>query len=541
MLANDNNSTGSGDTQAIDQHSNKNLSLDQVRPNDWNPNRMTAEEFGEYVAEVRHLGKPPKPLVLRKQGEGYQIVDGEHAYQALKELGYTELQPDWYTVEAYDDFEAMRQTYKRNQHGTHDPVKQGELFKRMMTERGLSQRELAREMEVSEGTVRNSYAYLEAVEARRGNLRNGYAELISGLTVRQVRALNEMPLELGNLWLIHGARPEDLPAGDYDKKLVELIPVLNVHSCKTAVEKIRDISEGLRLWGYYQRLWGKNGQTRVWTGGLKLDSEQALPYLKLYFDSRWKQRDATALREMLKAISHPEGEGAKIVLPLETFEAWIDYPDAMSHYEFVKKLKQATIESAPWTEGRAFHQSVWEQQLQVYAPAIIRDSGLPKETAYKLWQGLRTYEEDHVDKKILEEALHRALIVLQNEKSIEPDEVLAMAIRDLTHDDKIEAELTSFGDKSAMLANVKELLTDVAKRDETMMALFHKVGEHSARKRLALLKKSMQPMLDRLALLPEPELALITAMLTGKGNALEVWATALGWKFEKPSEDKGAE
>ncbi len=129
------------------------MKLTDIKPNDWNPNHMTDEEFAEYVAEVKHLGKPPKPLVLRQNHAGYEIVDGEHAYRALVQLEYTEIPEEWYVIEQYDDFEAMRQTYKRNQHGTHDPLKQGLLFKRMMALGNVSQRQLAEQMEISEGTI----------------------------------------------------------------------------------------------------------------------------------------------------------------------------------------------------------------------------------------------------------------------------------------------------------------------------------------------------------------------------------------------------
>ena len=39
-----------------------------LRPNDYNPNVMTDDEFGELVAEVRHLGRLPKPVVARPNG-----------------------------------------------------------------------------------------------------------------------------------------------------------------------------------------------------------------------------------------------------------------------------------------------------------------------------------------------------------------------------------------------------------------------------------------------------------------------------------------
>ncbi len=47
------------------------ISTERLRPNAYNPNAMTPDEFGELVAEVRHLGRLPKPIVARPDGDGY--------------------------------------------------------------------------------------------------------------------------------------------------------------------------------------------------------------------------------------------------------------------------------------------------------------------------------------------------------------------------------------------------------------------------------------------------------------------------------------
>ena len=86
------------------------LSVGSLKANDYNPNRMTAEGFVELVAEVRHLGRLPKPVVVRPIGSDYLIVDGEHGWRAAQEAGLVEVPCEVIEV---DDFEAMRQTHKR--------------------------------------------------------------------------------------------------------------------------------------------------------------------------------------------------------------------------------------------------------------------------------------------------------------------------------------------------------------------------------------------------------------------------------------------
>ena len=197
------------DTTAAVTH----LPTDQLQPNDYNPNRMTREEFAELVEEVRHLGRLPKPVVVREVEGGYLIVDGEHGWRAACEVGQAEIPCE--VIEA-DDFEAMRQTYKRNQHGTHDRVALGQMFRRMMDERSISNRQLAKEINVSEGTIRNGLLFAEAAE-----LRNRYALSRSNqdwraesdwyfkdVTVRQARLYTALPEAIRDRWLNAGC-PDD--------------------------------------------------------------------------------------------------------------------------------------------------------------------------------------------------------------------------------------------------------------------------------------------------------------------------------------------
>lgn len=183
----------------------KMLRPEQLCPNDYNPNEMTAAELKEFVTEVQHLGRLPKPVIVRRNGSGYVIVDGEHGWRAAQAAGLDCLPCEIVEV---DDFEARRQTYKRNQHGKHNPVRLGEIFEQMMRLSGCSQRELAKEIDISEGTIRNALAY-----AKAAGLRNGYA--FERLSVRQVRAYLALPESVRDIWLDAGA---DLKA--LDKALV---------------------------------------------------------------------------------------------------------------------------------------------------------------------------------------------------------------------------------------------------------------------------------------------------------------------------------
>lgn len=210
--------------------------LKDIKPNPWNPNEMSDIAFQEYVKEIKHLGKPPKPLVLRKKEEGYEIVDGEHSYRALKELNYEDLQEGWFEIVTYDDIEAKRQTYKRNLGGVNNPVKLGLMFLTVIEESGMSNRQLAEKMDISDATIRAYLAYAEA-----SKLRGDHANL-SKLTNDQMKYflnIHKISPSIANFWLYCGALEDALIW--YSEESFKAVKVGTVDFFTVLKESLKDI------------------------------------------------------------------------------------------------------------------------------------------------------------------------------------------------------------------------------------------------------------------------------------------------------------
>ena len=109
-----------------------------------------------------------------------------------------------------DKFEAMRQTLTRNRHGSNDPLLLGRLYARMKKERkDLSNRELAAELGLSEGTIRIYLNYELAASVRSECAPAGADALIRQLKAKQVAHYLKLPAGRRNEWLEAGAHTKD--------------------------------------------------------------------------------------------------------------------------------------------------------------------------------------------------------------------------------------------------------------------------------------------------------------------------------------------
>lgn len=184
------------------------LGVDQLRPCPWNPNEMSEAGFQQLVAETRHLGHAPQVILVRPLGDDkYEIVNGEHNWLASQEAGFKEVRC---LSREMADFEAMRQTYKSNQHGHHNPLEEGEMFVRMMRDQDgkerLSLRALAEMICIDDKTIRNKLLYVRALKLRSSSApTDDDRRIIGALKDRQVKMYLKLPAAFRDRWLDAGA------------------------------------------------------------------------------------------------------------------------------------------------------------------------------------------------------------------------------------------------------------------------------------------------------------------------------------------------
>lgn len=101
------------------------IGVDQIDPHPSNSNVMPKALMDKLAREIERTGLYP-PVIVRPIGERYQILDGHHRVEVLKQLGHTEVQT---VVWQADDQQALLLLATLNRlSGDEDPRKRAALL-----------------------------------------------------------------------------------------------------------------------------------------------------------------------------------------------------------------------------------------------------------------------------------------------------------------------------------------------------------------------------------------------------------------------------
>ena len=174
--------------------------VESITPNPSQPRRdFPVESLNELISSLRSHGLL-QPIVVRRQGEGHQLVAGERRWRAARELGWDQI--DAVVVEA-DDQKMLEWSIIENlQRESLDAIELAHAFQRMIREFQLTQDEVARRVGQSRSSVANMIRLLDLpapVQARvsRGTVSMGAARALVTLEdrERQEEIANRIELE----------------------------------------------------------------------------------------------------------------------------------------------------------------------------------------------------------------------------------------------------------------------------------------------------------------------------------------------------------
>jgi ParB family chromosome partitioning protein len=140
------------------------IELSKIQPNPWNPNRMDKDTYESTKADMLAQGPDQymDPIQVREVKGTYQIIDGEHRWKIATELGWERIKAEIYSM---DEATAINICYKKNRNrGTLDPHLEASLFKKLLDEGQIQQKELAKRMGVSESHISRTLGLLRMPE-----------------------------------------------------------------------------------------------------------------------------------------------------------------------------------------------------------------------------------------------------------------------------------------------------------------------------------------------------------------------------------------
>ena len=198
------------------------VAIDKVKPN---PNQPRTH-FNE--TELRELSESIKahgvlqPLLVRKQGDGFEIIAGERRYQAAKLAGLTEVPV---TVKEADDQAVLEMALIENlQRSDLNPIEEAKGYKQLIKTSGMTQEALSKAVSKSRSTITNSLRLLDLPQQVQDFLYNGK------LTAGHARAILAVPYEEARIKLAEKVVAEGLSVRATEK----LAPLFSVGDAQKA-------------------------------------------------------------------------------------------------------------------------------------------------------------------------------------------------------------------------------------------------------------------------------------------------------------------
>ena len=179
--------TGGSAASASNAASETKLPIEDIVPNPNQPrihfNETELRELSESIQEHGVL----QPLLVRKHGNGYEIIAGERRYQASKLAGLEELPV---IIKDVNDEEMLALALIENlQRSDLNPVEEAKGYRQLIDASGMTQEALSRAVSKSRSTITNSLRLLDLPEVVQQMIFEGK------LTAGHARAILAVPYE----------------------------------------------------------------------------------------------------------------------------------------------------------------------------------------------------------------------------------------------------------------------------------------------------------------------------------------------------------
>lgn len=173
------------ETGYVDQKEETKVSIDKINPNPNQPRTHFNETLLNELADSIRENGVLQPLLVRKKGEGYEIIAGERRYQASKIAGLEELPV---IVKEVDDQKMLELALIENlQRSDLNPIEEAKGYRQLIKASGMTQEALSKAVSKSRSSITNSLRLLDLPEPVQQYLFDGR------LTAGHARAILAVP------------------------------------------------------------------------------------------------------------------------------------------------------------------------------------------------------------------------------------------------------------------------------------------------------------------------------------------------------------
>ena len=175
------------ETGYVDKKEETKVSIDKINPNPNQPRTHFNETLLNELADSIRENGVLQPLLVRKKGEGYEIIAGERRYQASKIAGLEELPV---IVKEVDDQKMLELALIENlQRSDLNPIEEAKGYRQLIKASGMTQEALSKAVSKSRSSITNSLRLLDLPDPVQQYLFDGR------LTAGHARAILAVPYE----------------------------------------------------------------------------------------------------------------------------------------------------------------------------------------------------------------------------------------------------------------------------------------------------------------------------------------------------------
>jgi len=175
--------------------------IDQVEANPNQPRKaFDSNALDELTASIRSSGLI-QPVVVRRQGLGYQLIAGERRWRAARQAGLTQIPA---IVREVTDAESLELALVENLlREDLNPMEEGEAYDKLLSQFAWTQEELAQRVGKDRSSISNALRLMRLPLPIQEDLRSGR------LTMGHARALLALPTPAEQLKLRDGILAHD--------------------------------------------------------------------------------------------------------------------------------------------------------------------------------------------------------------------------------------------------------------------------------------------------------------------------------------------